>query len=129
MLLISKTYIFNIYQKIMYKEGLKYSLTCLVSGLAIWSCSATYSNDTSPIRVAKDMAKYGVLETIIDDARRNAFPTGLISRSLTYIGLEGTLLFLIIPKKKKKEELVSGKKEPINNPTEPKEISKAPDNP
>lgn len=84
----------------MNKTGLKYSLICLGTGLSLWYASPRYFYEQMPHELIARMYKNGVSKEFWDDIHYNAFPAGVFTRPMTYVGLAGLVVSLILPKKK-----------------------------
>lgn len=84
----------------MNKTGLKYSLTCFGIGLTLWYASPDYFNEQMPHELIVKMYDNGISKEFWDDLHYNAFPAGIFTRPMTYAGLAGLVVSLIVPKKK-----------------------------
>lgn len=76
----------------MNKYGMGYSLTCFLSGLALWYASPHYFYESKPHKVFTLAIKEKSLDVLVDDAYSHAFPSGIFTRPMTYVGFAGIVL-------------------------------------
>lgn len=84
----------------MNKTGLKYSLICLGTGLTLWYASPDYFYEQMPHELVREMYHNGVSKEFWADLHNHTFPAGIFTRPMTYVGLAGLVVSLMIPKKK-----------------------------
>lgn len=84
----------------MRKTGIKYSLIIFSAGLTLWYASPDYFYEQKPHELIENMYHNGITETFWHDINSHAIPAGIFTRPMTYLGLAGLVVSLIVPKKK-----------------------------